>query len=221
MVRINKLAGVVAMAAVLVGSMAVSRAGAAQAPQVEPRTLSAHLATSLIMARQVDREMMEQGLPLTDSMRLRLTVIDRELAGAEALAGSAVVEQGIRNVRANAQKMAAGDANTVSLVNENVIKLYALGINGTMIEGIARLELAVTALKADDRQAAMRQLQEAGRLLHIAHRQGGYHIQNDLEEIQVLLLNMAAAETVSVSSSLVEERVVEVRDHLFDLGPHS
>lgn len=219
--RIKGLVGAIAITAILTGGALASPAQVNEATQVKARTLAAHLYTSFIMARQVDREMMDNGLPLTDSMRQRLVVMDRELAGAERLAGSPVVAQGIANVRANVQKVAAGDADTVSLVSENVIKLYALGINGIMMDGISRLEVAATALENNDRNTATYQLQEAGRVLGEAHRLGGYHIQNDLDEIQSLLLEISGADSVPVSRDMVDERMAEVHEHLFALGQSS
>jgi len=64
-------------------------------------------------------------------------------------------------------------------------------------------------------------LKRAEAALQDANEKGGYHIQNDIEEIQAALVDIEAKITskVPVSRDTIDERYQEVQAHLFEVSP--
>ncbi|MDH5527806.1 MAG: hypothetical protein OEY97_10925 [Nitrospirota bacterium] len=206
----------VALAAALVGTQSMT---AAAYSEFDAKRVSDGLNAAYATARQVDRSMVEGDPQMAlNAIRQALKTVDTQLADAEKLvAADDAVAPGIQHVRANIATMLATNdpARWGTLMDESMLELYALSIDGTIVEALAHLSTASDAAR-DGRTADLgAALQKAGHALDVATGKGGYHTQNDLDAVQQTLLDLSSGQTVA--GDVIQERIDEVRSHLFDV----
>ncbi|MDH4228309.1 MAG: hypothetical protein OEW11_01005 [Nitrospirota bacterium] len=200
-------------------------ATAADLPVKAAHDVAAVLTSAFLTTSMVERDVMEtKGDKFTPAIITGLTRADQEMADAERLADhNEALDPGIRHVRANLKTIrdtGKSGKETGTLFDEINIELAALQINAHILEAVAHLNSAADALSAKRSSEVVTHLQEAGKSLETASNRGAYHIQNDIEEIQAALLDISSKVNAkaAVSPDAINERIAEVRAHLFDVG---
>ena len=125
--------------------------------------------------------------------------------------------------RSNTAKILAGgkvDKGAVSLMHESTAELHALIVNAAILEAVGNLNQAADALDKKDSASVTFYLQNAEKSLQDAAERGAYHIENDIEELQGALKDIEnkVSSRVPVERAAIEQRVQEIKAHLFDLG---
>lgn len=214
----NSLLVAVAIAAALVGTQVVS---ASAYTETDARQVSNSLTAAYVTAQQVDRSLTSDNpQAATRAIRQGLEVVDRQLAdAAQRTAPGDAVAPGIAHVRANIATMLATTDPALwgTLMDESMLELHALSIDGAIVESLAHLSTAAEAARDGRGNDLAAALQKAGHALDVATGKGGYHTLNDLQEVQQALLDLATGGTVGAER--IQERIDEVRDHMFDVRP--
>lgn len=209
-----------------VGMLLTAPVMAAELAASAAKEIGSHLTAAFITSTQVATQVEPLvGKSAPASLKRGLQVIDESAAAAERLANQhPYLDLGIRHVRRNVGgvvmdgKVAAG---SVSRMNESIAELQALIINASILEAAADLRSAADAIDKKNAAEVTFYLKKAETALQDANEKGGYHIQNDIEEIQAALRDIEERvnSKVPVPRSAIDERVAEVEAHLFEVSP--
>lgn len=218
--------GGVAALALAAGTMLATPVMAADLAASAAKEIGSHLTAAFITATQIGSQV--EGLvgkSAPSSLKRGIEVLDQSAAAAERLSNdNPYLTVGIQHVRRNATMVVADGkvaAGALSAMNESVAELRALIINAYILEAMADLKSASAALDKKQGTEVVFYLKRAEAALQDANEKGGYHIQNDIEEIQAALVDIEAKITskVPVSRAAIDERYQEVQAHLFEVSP--
>lgn len=208
-----------------VGLTGVLPAVAADLSAAAAKEIRSHLTAAFLTASQVSTEVESlTGKKAPDSLKRGLKQVDESVAAAERLANDHPnLQPGIGHVRANTAKILADGKvgqGAVSLMHESVAELHALIVNAAILEAVGDLNQAADALGKKDSASVTFYLQNAEKALQDAAEGGAYHIENDIEEIQAALKDIESkvSSRVPVARGAIEQRVEEIKAHLFELG---
>jgi hypothetical protein len=219
--------GRIAAVVLAAGTWLATPAMAAELAASTAKEIGGHLTAAFITATEVAFEV--EGLvgkKAPASLKQGLQVLDEAAAAAERLSNQHPnLTLGIQHVRRNGAAVVGSDgkvaAGALSRMHESVAELRALIINASILEAMANLKSAGDALDGKRAADVVHYLKRAEAALQDANEKGGYHIQNDVEEIQAALADIGdrVSAKVPVPRSAIDERYQEVQAHLFEVSP--
>jgi|GEM_PF-1506335 hypothetical protein len=218
----RRLAGLLT---VFVGLAMAMPATAADLSASAAKEIRGTLTAAFITAAQLGTEVEGlAGKSAPADFKRGLKALDDSAAAAERLANDhPYLQPGIGHVRTNTAKILANgkvDKSALALMHESTAELHALIINAAILEAVADLKSAGDALDKKQSADVTFYLKNAEAALQTASERGGYHIENDIEEIQAALRDIGdrVSAKVPVQRAAIDERVQEIQAHLFELG---
>lgn len=215
LVRLFVLAGIVLFVATPAGAAVSARSA---------QVIAENLTSAYLTATEVERDLAANvGKALPPALASGLNTIQGAVISAEGLANDDPhLAPGLVRVRELVEGIKASPKvkkEAVAQMNEATIRLYALQINAHILEAAAHLRLALGILGQKRFKEVEMHLTLAERALTLAAEHGGYHIENDIEEIQAALQVMKnkAGQEIPLVRENVEARIEEIEDHLFDV----
>jgi len=209
----------------LIAALAAAPARAAMLAAASAQEIAGHLTAAIVTSADLGLKVRTMAGKKADAdIQRGVAAVDQAVAAAQRLGNqSPDLEPGFGHVRANMAAVIADgkvSAKASTLIDESVAELHALIVNAYILEAVADLGSAANALDKKNGADVTFYLKNAEKALQSANDMGGYHIENDIEEIQAALRDVAAkvAAKVAVSRDAIDMRVAELKAHMFELG---
>jgi len=209
----------------LLAALFAAPARAALLAAASAQEVAGHLTAAMVTTADLGLRVRKMAGKKADADLTRgVAAVDAAVAAAQRLGnGEPYLEPGFGHVRTNMAGVIADGRVTdkaSTLIDESVAELHALIINAYILQALAQLDNAAGALDGKNGADLSFYLKGAERALQSANEMGGYHIENDLEEIQAALRDIDAkvSAKVAVPRGAIDTRVAELRSHLFELG---
>jgi len=209
----------------LATTLAPAPARAAALSAASAREIAGHLTAAMVTTADLGLNVRKMAGKKADAdLQRGVARVDQAVAAAQRLANDAPdLAPGFGHVRTNmAGVIADGKVSDKAgvLIDESVAELHALIINAYILAAMADLGSAADALDKKNGAEVSFYLKATEKSLQSANDMGGYHIENDLQEIQSVLSDIDAkvAAKVAVSRDAIDMRVAELKAHLFQLG---
>lgn len=211
------------LATTLAAAAAPARAAALSAASA--REIAGHLTAAMVTTADLGLQVRKMAGKKADAdLQRGVARVDQAVAAAQRLGNDAPdLAPGFAHVRTNmAGVIADGKVSEKAgaLIDESVAELHALIINAYILAAMADLGSAADALDRKNGSEASFHLKAAVQSLQSANDMGGYHIENDIEEVQAALRDIDAkvGAKVAVGRDAIDARIAEIRAHLFQLG---
>jgi hypothetical protein len=200
-------------------------ASAAGLAAASAREIAGHLTSAMVTSADLGLQVRNMaGKKANADLQRGVAAVDSAVAAAQRLGNqSPDLEPGFGHVRTNmAQVIAEGKVSegASALIDESVAELHALIVNAYLLAAVAELDDAAGALDKKNGTEVSFYLKNAAQDLQSANEMGGYHIENDIEDIQAALRDIDAkvSAKVAVPRDAIDMRVAELKSHMFQLG---
>jgi hypothetical protein len=213
------------LALCLAAALAPTPARAAALSAASAKEIAGHLTAAMVTTADLGLQVRKMAGKKADAdLQRGVALVDQAVASAQRLGNeNPNLAPGFGHVRTNmAGVIADGKVSEKAgaLVDESVAELHALIINAYILGAMADLGSAANALDKKNSADVSFYLKAAEQSLQSANDMGGYHIENDIEEIRGALRDIDAkvSAKVAVSRDAIDTRITEIGAHLFQLG---